>query len=825
MNISYNWLKDYVSFDVEPDKLSHILTFTGLEVEDFKQTEEIPGGLQGVVVGEVVECKPHPNSDHLHVTQVNIGTEENLQIVCGAPNVAEGQKVFLATIGCKLGVGTDDEFTIKKSKLRGVESFGMICAEDELGIGTDHEGIMVLKADAIPGTPAKEYLKLSSDSLLSIDLTPNRVDGASFIGVARDLSAYLKLNNAGGDMHIPQVNDFDNGVVDATKNDTDGAISLEVKDSTVVPRYMGVTLSNIKIGPSPEWMQKKLRSVGLRPINNVVDIANFVLQEVGQPLHTFDADKIKGNKVIVKLSKEGDKLVTLDGIERTLSSNDLVICDGEETPMCLAGVLGGLESGVSETTTSVFLESAYFHPVYIRKTSKHHTLKTEASFRYERGGDPSIIPYAAKRAVDLLIEYAGAKVVGKVQEFYPKEIERKQISINYKRIENFIGQRIGVDVIKNILTYLEFEFISSDDEGAVISVPTYRVDVERECDVVEEILRIYGYNNVNFPDKVRISINNTPSPDPEIVKTKACDLLASNGFMECMSNSLTKSAYYSNLTTYPEKNCVKIINPLSSELNVMRQTLLFNGLEAVEYNLKRRVNNMKFFEMGHVYSFNGGENRLDYSAYNEEPHLLMLITGKGSKYWRNDNPEANYFELKGYVELLFKRFGISLDSLKRENTPSDIYSDGIKYLNGKHTLVSIGKVKNTILDSMDIHQAVFAAEISWDLLLKIYSKEEVLFTEMPKFPEVKRDLALLIDDKVSYADLKNTAFGAEKKLLKQVKLFDVFTDSNKLPEGKKQYALSFILQDTEKTLTDKVVDKIMNKIMGAYKYKFGATLR
>ena len=807
MNISYSWLKEYVSFDLEPEKVAEILTFTGLEVEDIEIVEDIPGGLAGVIVAEVVECESHPDSDHLHITKLSVGAEELLQVVCGAPNVAAGQKVLLATVGTKLPTPDGETFKIKKSKIRGVESMGMICAEDELGIGESHDGIMVLPADAVVGTAAKDYLNLGEDVLFTIGLTPNRVDGASHIGVARDLSAYLKLHNLDGEMTLPSVEDFEEG---------QGApIALNVEAVDGSPRYLGLKLDNVKVAESPEWLRKRLLSIGLRPINNVVDITNYILNEVGQPLHAFDAAKIEGNEVVVRRAKEGEKIVTLDEVSRDLSTEDLMICNVEK-PMCIAGVFGGINSGVTENTTSVFIESAYFNPVSIRKTSKRHGLKTDASFRYERGADINVLHYALKRAALLMQELAGAKVTSAIQESYPEEVAPAKVTINYERIENFIGKKIGKECIDNILESLDFVFETKGEQESEIIVPTYRVDVTRECDVVEEILRIYGYNNIELPTTVHASINTTPKPDPELVRVKACDLLANNGFMECMNNSLTKADYYAKLKTFPAEQLVMLLNPLSTDLNAMRQTLLFNGLENIAYNANRQITDMKFFEYGNVYSYN--------EKYSESAKLAMFISGKGNSFWKTKLQGGDFFMLKGYLELLMKRFGIDLYKLNCVPAPADIFSEGIAYMAGDKQLAVMGTISPKRLKQFGIKQAVYAAEVSWDMLMKMYRKNVVKYQEIPKFPEVRRDLALLLDESVSYENLRKKAFAVEKKLLKSVDLFDVYR-GDKITAGKKQYAISFVFQDLEKTLTDKAIEFMMKKLLEAFQKDFGATLR
>ena len=829
MTVSYNWLKEYVDFNLSPEELEHILTAIGLEVEACEQVEEIPGGLAGVVVAEVVECVEHPDSDHLHVTKVNTGAPELLQVVCGAPNVAAGKKVMLATIGTKLTFSDGTELKMKKSKIRGVESFGMLCAEDELGIGHNHDGIMILPDDAVPGTPAKDFLGLKVDTIYEIGLTPNRVDAASHIGVARDLSAYLRLNNMGGELKMPAVEAFD-----AIEREASGAISVEVRAGEAAPRYSGITIRGVKVAESPEWLRTKLLAVGLRPINNIVDITNFVLMEMGQPLHAFDAAKITSGKVVVDFTPEGTPFVTLDGVERKLSERDLMICNDAE-PMCLAGIFGGKESGVTEQTADIFLESAYFNPVYIRKSSKRHTLKTDASFRYERGCDPMINLYALKRAALLILELAGGKLCGDVVDIISKPIEKALVELDYARMERLIGKQIGAETIQRILEYLEMEFVSKSAEGAVVKVPTYRVDVTRECDVVEDVLRIYGYNNIELPTAMRVSINSTPKPDPERVKVLASEFLAANGFMEIMNNSLTKADYYAGLDSYPQQRCVMVVNPLSSDLNAMRQTLLFSALEVVAYNINRQNGDLKLFEFGNVYSFDSeGENAKGrvlgpkenpkLKCYKEEPRLSMVITGNGSQQWRNKIEKGDFFLLKGYLELLLKKFGANIDALEYAQAPADLFAEGFVYkLNGKDLAV-MGTVSPARARKFGIKQPVFVAEVYWKELLKIVKKNSVKYSELPKYPEVRRDLALLLDESVTFNDIMKAAFSAERKVLKNVSLFDVYT-GDKIGAGKKQYAISFVLQDMEKTLTDQAVEAVMSKLLKTFEERFGAKLR
>lgn len=816
MKLSYNWLKDYLKTSLSPKEIADAMTSIGIEVDSVSEQEEIPGGLAGVVVAEVLECAEHPDSDHLHVTKVDDGTGEPLQVVCGAPNVAAGQKVLFARIGAVL----PGDFKIKKSKIRGIESFGMICADDELGIGSDHAGIKVLPADAKTGTSAKEYLGLKTEAVIEYEITANRVDAASHIGVARDLYAYMVRNNIECSFAYPQVGDYKiSGVSEGN------AIPVEVLDNEGAPRYIGTTIKGVKVGPSPEWLAKKLLSIGLHPVNNIVDISNFVLFELGQPLHTFDASKIRGGKVVVRRAAEGEELVTLDGVKRSLKSNDMVIAD-TIGPMCIAGVFGGEDSGVAEDTEVVFLESAYFDPVSIRKTSKSHGLQTDASFRFERGADPDITAYAAKRAADLILSIAGGSIAGNMIESYPERIEKKIIELDYSRITGLIGKEIGKDMIDNILTALKYEFVSKTENGAVVAAPSYMVDVTRECDVVEEILRIYGYNNIELPSNMRMSVSPSPSPDPEQVRNYISNFLAANGFVETMNNSLTKSGYYSGLVTFPVSNCVSIVNPLSSDLNVMRQTLILNGLEVMAYNINRQVYTIRSFEYGSVYQRLAEGDGTTLASYEEHPCFSLFMTGPSEKSWRLETQKGNYFQLKGYVEMLLKRFGADISSFETEAAPSDIFSEGLTYLlpGNKKKLAVMGTVNPALAKKFDVKQPVFAAEISWPVLLELIGRVKVKFHELPKFPEVRRDLAVLIDEKITYSSLRQSAFRSAKKVLKQMTLFDVYR-GDKIPDGKKQYAMNFVLQDNEKTLTDQEVEKVMNKLLAVFQNEYGATLR
>ncbi len=813
MKLSYNWLKDYLEFDLTPARIADAMTDIGIEVDSVEEQEEIPGGLAGVVVAEVLECVPHPDSDHLHVTKVNDGSPEPVTVVCGAPNVAAGQKVLFARIGTVL----PGDFKIKKSKIRGVESFGMICAEDELGIGEDHAGIMVLPEDAVVGTPAKDYLHLKTEAVIEYEITANRVDASSHIGVARDLYAWMKLNDIPCSFKYPSIEGWKEG--EGT------AIPIDVQDSSAAPRYCGITVKGVKVGPSPEWLRKRLLAIGLRPIDNVVDVSNFILWELGQPLHTFDADKISGGKVIVRRAREGEKIVTLDEMERKLSAEDIVIANADG-PMCIAGVFGGIDSGVTESTTNVFIESAYFDPGSIRKTSKRHTLQTDASFRFERGCDPGITEYACKRAALLIKELAGGEIVGGMEEFYPNKIEKKVIDLDYDRIERFIGKKIGHETIEKILTYLAYDFLEKRPGGAKVAAPSYMVDVERECDVVEEILRVYGYNNIDLPKHMKMSVNATPSPEPEAIRNGISNFLAANGFVEMMNNSLTKSAYYKGLTTFPEERCASIVNPLSSDLNVMRQTLIFNGLEVMAYNINRQISSMRLFEYGSVYSRDPQGDGKTLASYEEHQAFSMFITGSSEKSWNVQPGKSSFFELKGYVDLLLRRFGADLYQMEATPAPADIFSEGVCYaLPGTHLpLAVVGTVLPSLARKFDVKQPAFAAEINWNTLFKLVKRDKVAFKELPKFPEVRRDLALLLDESVSFADLYRSSFKAAKKLLKSVTLFDVYR-GDKIPAGKKQYALGFVLQDLEKTLTDADVERIMDKLLSTFTGEYGASLR
>jgi len=814
MKISYDWLKDYLECDLAPQQVADIMTSIGIEVDSLEQTEAVPGGLAGVVVAEVLECEPHPDSDHLHITKVNDGGPEPLTVVCGAPNVAAGQKVLFAQIGAVL----PGDFKIKKSKIRGVESFGMICAEDELGIGTSHDGIMVLPADAPVGTPAKEYLNLPTQAVIEYEITANRVDAASHFGVARDIYAYLVLNGIPCKLHRPDTSAFKEGA--------GAGIPVEVLDSTGAPRYTGITVRGVKVGESPEWLKKKLMAIGQHPINNIVDVSNYILFGLGQPLHTFDAGMIGGGMVVVRRAAEGELIRTLDGIERKLSAKDMVICDTTR-PMCIAGVFGGEQSGVTEGTKDVFIESAYFNPASIRRTARSQGLQTDASFRYERGCDPGITIEALKYAALLIQQVAGGTIEGGIKEIYPEKIARKQIRLDYGWVDAFVGQKIGAERIKTILTALQYNFIKEDADGATVEAPSYMVDVYRPADVVEEILRIYGYDNIALPHHMKMSVAPTPTPQPEAIRNNISNFLAARGFTEIMNNSLTKGAYYEGLSTFPAEKCVKIVNPLSSDLNVMRQTLILGGLEVVAYNVNRQLYRVKTFEYGSVYARVPEKGPETLEGYQEHPCFCLMLSGEGDKNWTGGLGKGDFFQLKGSLEHLLRRFGADLWQMREEPAPADIFSEGSAWYlpgNGGKQLAVLGTVQPALAKKFGIKQPVVAAEIDWNTLFSIVKRDKVKFRELPQFPQVRRDLALLLDEGVRYADLRAAAFKNAKGLLRQVGIFDVYRGKG-VPDGKKQYAMSLVLRDDARTLTDEEVERTVGRLLEVFKNQFGAELR
>ncbi|MBO5627088.1 MAG: phenylalanine--tRNA ligase subunit beta [Prevotella sp.] len=820
MNISYKWLKEYVDFDLTPQEVCDALTSEGLEVDALEEVQSIRGGLKGLYVGKVLTCEMHPNSDHLHVTTVDLGKGEPQQIVCGAPNVAAGQKVIVADLGCVLYDG-DKEFQIKKSKLRGVESLGMICAEDEIGVGTSHDGIIVLPEDAPVGQPAAEYYNLESDWLIEVDITANRADALSHWGVARDLYAWLVQNGYKTSLHRPSDEAF-------AVDNHDLPIDVVIENTEACKRYACVSVTDCEVKESPEWLKNKLNAIGLRPINNIVDITNYVMMAYGQPLHCFDADMVTGHKIVVKTMPEGTPFVTLDGEEHKLSDRDLAICNAEE-PMCIAGVFGGKGSGTYETTRNVVLESAYFHPTWIRKSARRHGLSTDASFRFERGIDPNGTIYALKQAALLCKELAGGKVSMEIKDVYPEPLPNFNVDLKYDYVHQLIGKEIPHDTIKSIVSSLEMVIKSEDAEGLQLEVPAYRVDVQRPCDVVEDILRVYGYNNVEMPEQLKSSLVIKGDEDQKHkLENLVGEQLVGAGFNEILNNSLTKAAYYEDLNCYPAERLVSIVNPLSSDLNVMRQSILFGGLESIAYNANRKNPNLKFFEFGNTYQhFNekaDAENPM--KAYAEESHLGLWVTGKrveGS--WAHPDEQSSFYELKAYVLNILNRIGLPLGSVVFKDSDNNIFSKGITVENrGGKVLVEMGVVARSLQKKFGIDNEVYFADLYWNQLTKAVRKQKVGFKEISKYPAVSRDLALLLDKDVEFARVEQIAYNAERKLLKKVELFDVYEGKN-LPDGKKSYAVNFILQDEQKTLNDKAIDAVMQKIIQNLKKQLNAELR
>lgn len=809
MKISYNWLKQFIQIDWDSERTGALLTDLGLEVEGIDKIESIKGSLQGVVVGEVLTKEKHPGADRLSVTTVDLGQGEPVQIVCGAPNVAAGQKVPVATVGTVLYDKDGEGFKIKKGKIRGEVSLGMICAEDELGLGTDHDGIMVLDSELKPGTPVAEVFDIEVDEVFEIGLTPNRSDAMSHFGTARDLKAGLVQLGETKELITPSVSDFH-------VDDRSFKVDIEVNEEKLAPRYCGITISNVTIAPSPEWMQNRLKSIGLAPINNIVDITNYVMHELGQPLHAFDAHKIKGGKVVVERLAQGTKFTTLDGVERELNAEDLMICDGESNPLCIAGVFGGEKSGVTESTSTIFLESAYFDAVSVRKTAKRHALNTDASFRFERGIDPNLTKYALKRAALLIEKYAQGKFTSDILEFYPTKIQDNEVFLSYDNAYRLIGQKIPKETIKSILASLEIKLNSETEGGLGLIVPAYRTDVLREADVIEEILRVYGYNNIEYSNKLNTSITNSEFDEVKVENIVANQLTA-QGFNETMANSLTKPAYADLTEDVNSENNVRMLNPLSADLEVMRQSLLFSGLESVIYNINRKNDNIKFFEFGKSYHHYNDK-------YEEKKHLTLFVSGNRTKEsWNQKDISLDFFYIKGVITSLLERLGID-GQVKVKPTKSDCFADGLSLYKGKIKLVDLGIVSKRILKVFGIKQEVFYADIDWENLIMVTKNHKIVVQAMAKFPAVKRDLSLLLDEKTSFAEVYNLAFQTEKKFLKEVDLFD-FYEGDKLPEGKKSYAVSFLLQDENKTLEDKQITKMMAKLQTAFEKQLGASLR
>lgn len=821
MNISYNWLKKYLDFSLTPDELAAALTSIGLETGSVEEVESIRGGLRGIVIGKVLTCVEHPNSDHLHITTVDLGDGAETQIVCGAPNVAAGQTVVVATVGTTLYDG-DKEFAIKKSKIRGVESFGMICAEDEIGVGSSHDGIIVITDDVKPGTPAAEYYGLSSDWLLEVDLTPNRIDAASHYGVARDLSAWMAAHTQASELRRPAVDAF-------ALDKAEGGVSVRVENTQACPRYTGVTVRGVTVKESPKWLKDALSTIGLRPINNIVDITNYLLHGIGQPLHCFDVAKIAGGEIVVKNAREGEKFVTLDGVEHTLDSRDLMICNSE-VPMCIAGVFGGLDSGVTEATTDVFLESAYFNPTSVRKTARRHGLNTDSSFRFERGVDPNNTLYVLRLAALMVKELAGGEICGPLADFYPSVIEPARVDLGFDYLNSLVGKEIPAETVVSILKSLEMNLLEVTDEGVKMEVPTYRVDVTRPCDVVEDVLRIYGYNNVEISDSVRSALSSQSFEDRDnALRNLISEQLCAEGFNEILNNSLTAEAYYNELPGYPSDHCVKLLNPLSNDLNVMRQTLLFGGLESLSHNINRKMADLRMFEFGNVYFFNpAAESTADrvLAPYSESSRLALWMTGAlRPGNWARKEEEATVYDLKAVVANIFARLGINPAEIRLSAGTSGLYAAGLDIAtrSGK-ALGTLGILSKKIAASMDIKQQVVYCELDWHSLVNLSIRKKVSYSPLARTMPVKRDLALLLDKSVSMEQVEATVRESERRLLKDVSLFDVYEGKN-LPEGKKSYAIAITLQDDEKTLQDKQIEAVMNKVITNLTKKLGAELR
>jgi phenylalanyl-tRNA synthetase beta chain len=814
MNISLNWLNDYIHVEQDVDEICRILTDLGLEVAGHREYESIKGGLQGLVIGEVLTCTAHPDSDHLHVTTVDVGEEEPLSIVCGAPNVAAGQKVVVATIGTTLHDG-ENSFVIKRSRIRGVESLGMICAEDEIGIGTAHDGIIVLPPDVVPGMKFNQYHPVYRDTVIEVDITPNRVDGASHVGIARDLAAYLSLHGQAS-YTLPSV--------DAFRPGPGPGIPVRLERPEACRRYAGLCMEGLTVKPSPAWLQDRLRAIGLHPINNVVDVTNYILFGLGQPLHAFDRAGIEGDEVVVRSVERGTRFVTLDGVERELLEDDLLICNGKR-PMCIAGIFGGLDSGITTGTTSIFLESACFDPVFTRKTARRLGISTDASFRYERGTDPNIVIHALKLAALMIREVAGGEISSGITDIYPVPVADFEVPVKYAHVDRLVGNVIDRATIHRILRSLEISVEERDGETMIARVPPYRVDVQREADVIEEILRVYGFNNVTLPGKLSASLNIPDQPDDFKLKNMISDLLVANGFHEVINNSLTRAAYLDGLDAFPPGETVALHNPLSSDLNVMRRSLLFGGLENIAYNINRKQANLKLFEFGKAYTFRPAASDNPLEDYHEEYRLALFITGnKAPLSWSAPESRADFFHLKGYCELVLNRLGLSLDGMEAADAAGDLLREGTRYSLDGRPILTLGVVNKLPLERTDVQQEVYHAEFAWEEILRRLDGHAVTFKPMPRFPAVKRDLALLLDKATTFREVRDLAFATERSLLKSVTLFDVY-EGEKLGAGKKSYAVSFTLLDEKQTLTDKQIDRVMNKLVQAYTRQLSAEIR
>lgn len=821
MNISYNWLKEYIDFNLSPEEVSAALTSIGLETDGVEKVETVKGGLEGLVVGKVLTCEEHPNSDHLHITTVDLGDGTPVQIVCGAANVAAGQHVVVATVGTKLYDG-DNEFAIKKSKIRGVESFGMICAEDEIGVGTSHDGIIVLPESVKPGTPAKEYYDIKDDFAFEVDLTPNRIDAASHYGVARDMAAWMKENGQEPNLRRPAVEEF-------ASDRNDGAVSVSVESEEACIRYSGLTIRNVKVAESPEWLKNRLVAIGQRPINNIVDITNFILNAFCQPLHCFDLAKVKGEKIVVRPAENGSKFVTLDGVERSLDERDLMICN-EQEPMCIAGVFGGLDSGVTEQTTDIFLESACFHPTWVRKTARRQALNTDSSFRFERGVDPNNTVYALKLAAMMVKQLAGGEICGEITDCYPNPVKPAEVELSFDYLNAIIGKAIEPATVRRILSSLEFEIAEDRGETLRLLVPTYRVDVTRPCDVAEEVLRVYGYNNIEFGETLQSSLSyRQPTDIDNHLQNLVSEQLTAAGYDEIMNNSLTAVSYYENLTELPLENCVRLLNPLSNDLAVMRQSLVFGGLESLAHNINRKNANLKMYEFGHVYSRNPQAEPTEekpLAPFSEEMRLALWLTGDlYPANWAAPARKATVYDLKAAVENIFARLGIAQSEITAEQTAGDLFDAAIEYRTRAGKLIGhAGIVSRKLRKTADISQDVFFAELNWQALVKMAMKKKAEYKDLPKTMPVKRDLALLIDAAISFGQVESVIRNSEKRLLKDVVLFDVYEGKN-LEPGKKSYAVSMTLQDDEKTLNDKQIEAVMNKIIANLQKQLDAKLR
>jgi phenylalanyl-tRNA synthetase beta chain len=818
MKISYNWIKDYLKIDLDPHKVSEILTGIGLEIEGMMEWESVKGGLEGIVIGEVMTSGKHPDADKLTVNTVNVGTGELLNIVCGAPNVAPGQKVAVATPGTFIFKG-DERVEIKRSKIRGEWSEGMICAEDEIGLGTSHEGIMVLDPAAVPGTPASKYFGMVKDHVFEIGLTPNRIDSGSHFGVARDLAAYLIVNNGFKDKaHLPAIDSF---MPDQSRE----TFEIVVENRKDCPRYTGLNIFGVNIAESPEWLKNRLRAIGLNPINNVVDITNFVQNEIGQPLHAFDADKISGKKVIIKNMADKSKFITLDEVERELSSRDLMICN-ETEGMCIAGVFGGSKSGVTNSTKNIFLESAYFNPVSIRKTARRHGLHTDASFRFERGADPEITSWALKRAAILIRDIAGGSLSADIKDLYPEKVDKARIEVSYRHITRLIGKEIAPEIIKKILGLIDIKILSETGEGLFLEIPSYKVDVHKEADVIEEILRIYGYNNVEIDSHVNSTLTYLEKPDKEKIVNIISDLLSANSFAEIMCNSLTPAVWFEKSEDFNSEHLVRLANPLSSDLNVMRQSLLFGGLSSIAWNINRQNYDLKLYEFGNCYFYNNhgnGSKRVD--NYSEKTDLDLFITGnRGKLNWNFPAAPTDFYFIRSYMEMVLQRLGIGTERIEMAESKKKYFAESLSYSYKNHIIAEAGRISKSSTAIFGIEQDVYYGHIEWDLLLKLVRNNLIKYTELPKYPSVRRDLALLLDREIKFSQVRSLAFKVDKNLIKDVGLFDVY-ESDSIGKNKKSYAVSFILQDELRTLTDKNIEKVMNSLVGIFKKELGAQIR